>query len=98
MAPKGAAFSNGFPGAALYRCPFSLDRDPGFYFFSGFDGEDSPVHNEGRAIFLVVDRLSFKFTARFERCSKAFCHLLVGTHTLENSGCFSYHFFGLVSS
>jgi hypothetical protein len=46
---------------------FSLDSNPGFDIFPDFYWEHSPVHDERGAIFLVIDGLSFKFFARFQR-------------------------------
>ena len=43
--------------------PLALDGNPGDYFLANFDRQHTPVHDEGCAIFLVVDRLAFKFTA-----------------------------------
>jgi len=52
----------------VHRCylsdnrPLALDGNPGGYFLANTYRQHPPVHDEGGAIFLVVDRLSFKFT------------------------------------
>lgn len=44
--------------------PLALDSNPGGYFLANSDRQHPPVHDEGGAIFLVVDRLTFKSATR----------------------------------
>jgi hypothetical protein len=67
---------------------FPLDSNPGFDLFPDFDWQHSQVHDERGAIFFIIDGLSFKFFARFQRDGETIDNFFIGTRTLKNPGCF----------
>ena len=52
--------------------------------FANFDRQNTPEHDEGGAIFLVVDRLAFKFAARLQRVGKPGDDFGISTRSLKN--------------
>ena len=86
-----------FRDARLDDRALALDGNPSSYYLANFDRQNTPEHDEGGAIFLVVDRLAFKFAARLEGAGKPRNHLGISPRPLENSRRLSYDFGRIVT-
>ena len=53
-----------FRGNLSDNRPLALDGNPSGYFFANFDRQYTPKHDEWCAVFLVINCLAFKFSAR----------------------------------
>ena len=78
--------------------PLALDGNPSSYFLANFDRQNTPEHDEGGAIFLVVDRLAFKFSPRLQRFGKPPNYLGIRTRSLKNPGRLADDFGRVVTS
>ena len=65
---------------------FPLDGNPCFDLLSDFDRQHSPEHDEGSAVFFIIDGFAFEFSARFQRHGKPLDNFFIGTHALKNPG------------
>ena len=86
-----------FRDARLDDRALALDGNPSSYFLANFDRQNTPEHDEGGAIFLVVDRLAFKFAARLQRVGKPGDDFGISTRSLKNPRRLADDFGGIVS-
>ena len=70
----------------LYDRSLALDSNPGSYLLAHFDRQHTPVHDEGCAITLVINRFTFKSLARLQCVGKPNNHLGICTRALKNPG------------
>jgi hypothetical protein len=64
--------------------PLALDGNPSSYFLANFDRQNTPEHDEGGAIFLVVDRLAFKLATGLQRVGEPSDHFRIRSRALKN--------------